>query len=106
MKKFALIAATLICFAGCARNDTGDMGATETTDSGTGASASGQIGTDSASTPSEMDTNSISGSSTLSSDTNSLEQPTAPQTGGDTLSTPPPQPPAAGQDEQQPQPNP
>ena len=45
MKKFALIAATLICFAGCARNDTEtsadayDPGAADATASGTAGSS-------------------------------------------------------------------
>ena len=91
MKKFALIAATLICFAGCARNDTGEMGATETpTDTtATGASAPSQTGTDAS-----MDTNAAAAaatyeSSTLSQDTNGAAQPSSPQT-----TTPPPEPPA------------
>src|SRR5690348_8609605 len=63
MKKLAFLTAGLICFAGCARNSTNEMTATEDTNTtAVGTPASGQSGTaadTSRSTPSLMtDTNS------------------------------------------------
>ena len=56
MKKFALLAAALVCFAGCAQNDTDDMGATETTSSRDTAIGT-PSGSESGSAAGAMDTN-------------------------------------------------
>jgi hypothetical protein len=91
MKKLALIAATLICFAGCARNDTGDMTEdTSSTSTGVGTPATSQ-----SETSTSLDTNqpsSITPSSpTLNQDTNNIGQPSPIQSGNPTP-TPPPTP--------------
>ena len=88
MKKFALIAATLVMFAGCARNDSGDLSsdagdpaATDTT-TATGSPATSQTGT--GATP-DMSSgqNNVPGAATIQSElqiessrveTNSVEQ--------------------------------
>lgn len=99
MKKFALLAAALICFVGCTQSDTGDMGATDTTTTdttGTGTPATTQSGTDSASitnVPSTSADTNITGSSSPSADTNNLSgQGTLPQSQSSQsgASTPPP----------------
>lgn len=102
MKKLALFAATMICFAGCARNDTGDM--TEDTSSGTavGTPATSQSESSmSRETGSPgLDTN--TSSSTLNRDTNNQGQAAPPQSGAQNPS-PLPTPPAPDQQQQQPQ---
>lgn len=113
MKKFALLAATLICFAGCAQNETDEMGAADTTgtdDTAVGTSASSQSGS-----ISSMDTNTLSytndrsstlsldtnqSSSTLSQDTNNVGQPGSIQSETQPL---PPTPPSTDNSIQQPQ---
>ena len=71
MKKLALLAASLICFAGCARNDTGDLGATDTTSSdttATGAAGTSESGSDTATSGRYSATNENS----MMTDTNSI----------------------------------
>ena len=110
MKKFALLAAALICFAGCAQNDTDEFGATDTTvtnDMAVGTPATTQSGIDSSmqdtnsvwdtnqgSGTLSADTNQLGGSSTLSTDTNSIGQPGSLQSGAQ---EPAPQPPSPNQ---------
>ena len=100
MKKLAFIAATLICFAGCARNDTGDMTEdTSSTSTGVGTPATSQ-----SETSMSRDTNRVAPntprSSTLNQDTNNVSQPSPIQSGNQSA-TPPPTPPTP---EQPPQP--
>ena len=97
MKKFALLAASLICFAGCAQNDTGEYGATDTTgteDTAVGTAASSQSGSISSmetntlsytndSSSMSVDTNQSS-SSTLNQDTNNVGQSGSIQSGSHT----------------------
>jgi hypothetical protein len=74
MKKFAVMIAGLVLFAGCAQNDEGDLGATDTTTTdttSTGAAAPGQIGSDTNNAPGTMSTEPVP--SPL--DTNQLNQP-------------------------------
>jgi hypothetical protein len=108
MKKLALIAATLICFAGCARNDTGDMTEdTSGTSTAVGTPATTQsessISTDTNSSsinePSILSADTNSTSSTLNQDTNNVGQANGVQSYPN--STPPPTPPSPEQ--QQPQ---
>jgi len=123
MKKFALIAATLICFAGCARNDTEDMTATEipspSTDTAVGTPAVSQTDTMTDTNSSSIfdtnqpgtlsiDTNSNSDSSSLNLDTNATLYP-PPLSSGEQLTPaiPPPTPPDESQElPQTPPPNP
>src|SRR5687768_565192 len=95
MKKLALIAATLICFAGCARNDTGEM----TEDTSGSSTAVGTPATTQSESAISADTN--ASSSTLNLDTNNVGQPASPQSSSE--SSTPPAPPSPAQQPQPPQ---
>ena len=109
MKKFAMIAAALICFAGCAQSGTDEYGATDTTvitnETAVGTPAATQSGIDSSmqdtnsvwdtnqgSSTLSADTNQLGGSSTLSADTNNLGQSGSLQSGSQPSTPQPPSP--------------
>jgi hypothetical protein len=103
MKKLALIGASLLCFAGCAREDTGDLEATDTstsTGAGVGAAGANQTGSDMSTSSvssgySATNTNTLntlapsSSSSSPNLDTNNEEQLNVPRQNAPSTAVPP-----------------